>query len=86
MGNAGLNAKLCDQITAQISKPHPTMGPIFTPSMDAPKTFGAIKQLEHPLYNSPPIPEERKRRIQKIVGTFLYYSCTVGFTVLTSLN
>ena len=33
--------------------------------------YGATKQLATPLDNSPPIPEERKRRIQKIIGTFL---------------
>ena len=37
--SAGLNVKLCDQITTQISTPHPQAGPICTPSMDAPKLW-----------------------------------------------
>ena len=32
--------------------------------------YGATKQLTTPLDTSPPIPEERKRRIQKIIGAF----------------
>ena len=35
---------------------------------------------------SPPIPEERKRRIQQIIGTFLYYSCDVDCTILPARN
>ena len=35
---------------------------------------------------SPPIPEERKRSIQQIIGTFLYYSCAVDCTILPALN
>ena len=36
--------------------------------------------------HSPPIPEEKKCRIQKIVITFLYYSHTVDCTILPDLN
>ena len=48
--------------------------------------FAAIKLLATPLDNSPPIPEERKRRIQKVVGTFLYYYQAVYCTMLPDLN
>ena len=48
--------------------------------------YGATKQLATPLDTSPPIPEERKRSIQQIIGTFLYYSCAVYCTILPSLN
>ena len=48
--------------------------------------YGAAKQLATPLDTSPPIPEEWKRRIQKIVGIFLYYSRAVDCTMLTALN
>ena len=35
---------------------------------------------------SPPIPEEQKRRIQKIIGTFLHFARTVNWTMLPALN
>ena len=35
--------------------------------------YCAANQLTTPLDTSPPIPEERKRRIQQIVGILLYY-------------
>ena len=47
---------------------------------------GTTKQLATPLDTSPPIPEEQKFRIQQIVGTFLYYACSVDFTMLPDLN
>ena len=48
--------------------------------------YGATKQLATPLDTSPPIPEERKRRIQQIVETFLYYARAVDCTMLPALN
>ena len=44
------------------------------------------KKLATTLDTSPPIPEKRKRRIQKIIGTFLYYARAVDCTMLPSLN
>ena len=35
---------------------------------------------------SPPIPEEHKRRIQQIVGKFLYYAYALDCTIMKSLN
>ena len=48
--------------------------------------YGATKQLATPLDTSLQKTEERKRRIQKNIGTFLYYSRAVEFTMLPSLN
>ena len=48
--------------------------------------YGATKQLATPLDTSPQIPEVIKRRIQKIIGTFLYYDCAVGCIMLPALN
>ena len=84
-GSAGINAKLCDQSTPQISTPYPKACPICTPSMDAPKLWSK-KQLATPLDTSLPIPEERKRRIQQIIGTLIYYALTVDCTVIPPLN
>ena len=48
--------------------------------------YGVTKQLATPLDTSLPIPEERKRRIQKNIGTFLYYAHAVDCTMLPALN
>ena len=48
--------------------------------------FDDTKQLKNPLDTTPPIPDERNCRIQKIVVTFLYYSIDVNCTILRALN
>ena len=48
--------------------------------------YGATKHLATTLDTPPPIPEERKRRIQKVIGTFLYYSRAVDCTMLPAPN
>ena len=48
--------------------------------------YSATKQLTTPLDTSPLIPEEQKRRIQQIFGTFLYYARDVDCTMLPALN
>ena len=48
--------------------------------------YGATKQLATPLDTSPSTPEEQKRRIQQIVGTFLYYAQPLDCTMLPDLN
>ena len=42
-GSAGINAKLFDQNTPQISRSHPKERPLCTPSMDAPKLWSNKK-------------------------------------------
>ena len=44
------------------------------------------KQLTTPLDTSPPIQEERKRKIQQNIGAFLYYALTVDCTMLQASN
>ena len=48
--------------------------------------YVATKQLTTPFYTSPPIPEEQKRRIQQIIGTFFYYARAVYCTMLPALS
>ena len=43
----------------------------YSPHQWTRPNYGATKQLANPLDTSPPIPEDRKRRIQKIIETFL---------------
>ena len=44
------------------------------------------KNLQPPLDTSPPILEELKRRIQQIIGTFLYYARDVDCIMLLALD
>ena len=47
-GSAGINAKLYDRITPQISTSHPKARPICTPSMCAPKLWSNKKNSQLP--------------------------------------
>ena len=49
-------------------------------------TYGATKQLATPLDTSLPIPEERKLKIQQIIGSFLFYARSVDCNMLPALN
>ena len=83
--SAGLNAKLCDQSTPQLSTSQPKALPIAPHQWTRPN-HGATKQLANPLNTSLPIPEEQKLRIQQIIGTFLYCACAVKCTMLPAIN
>ena len=48
--------------------------------------YGATKELATSLDTSLPIPEEQKRRIQKKVGTLIYYAHAVYYTMISALN
>ena len=58
----------------------------YAPHQRTRPNYGATKQLATPLDTSPPIPEEQKRRIQQIIGTFLEYARAVECTILPALN
>ena len=58
----------------------------YSPHQWTRPNYGAKKQLTTPLDTSPPIPEERKRRIQQIIGNLLYYARAVDCTMLPALN
>ena len=58
----------------------------YTPHQWTRPHYGTTKQLATPLDTSPPILEEQKRRIQQIIGKFLYYARTVYCTMLPALN
>ena len=84
-GSSCINTKLCDQSTPQISTSHPKRAQ-YAPHKWTRPNYGATKQLATPLDTSPPIPEERKRRIQQSIGIFLYYARAVDCTMLPALN
>ena len=51
---------------------HPTPRRVqYVPHQWTRPNYGATKQQATPLNTSPPIPEERKRKIQQIVSTFI---------------
>ena len=51
-----------------------------------PKVFGKQTQLVNEPIPSPPLSKHSTARIQKIVGTFLYYTRTIDGTMLVALN
>ena len=57
----------------------------YSPHQWTRPNYGVTKQLATPLDTSPTIPEERKRRIQKI-GTLIYYARAVECTCLPALK
>ena len=65
-GSDGLNAKLCDQSTPQMSTYHPKRAQ-YAPHKWTRTNYGATKQLATPLDTSPQILEEQKCRIQKLL-------------------
>ena len=48
--------------------------------------FGRSAQEPRPPDSSPPLPPTGKTRVQKIVGSFLYYGRAVDITILKGLN
>ena len=58
----------------------------YSPNQCSRPNYGATKKLVTPLDTSPPIPKERKGKIQNIIGTFVYYACAVYCTMLPAVN
>jgi hypothetical protein len=51
-----------------------------------PITYGKDNQATTPSNTSPLLDAAGKKRIQQIVGSFLYYTCTVDPTILMALS
>ncbi len=49
-------------------------------------TYGAMIQYAKESKASRLLSKEEKRYIQQVIGTFLYYGCTVNSTMLTALS
>ena len=84
-GSAGLMPNYVTKALQEFQHPTPKRAQ-YAPHQRMRPNYGATKQLATPLDNSPPIPEERKRRIQKIIETFPYYARAVDCTMLPALN
>lgn len=57
-----------------------------SPMKYSPPPYGLAKQQLTTIDTSAALPDERKHRIQQIVGTFLYYARAVDPTMLTAVN
>jgi hypothetical protein len=55
----------------------------FTPN---PVTYGKNNQAPNPTNNSPLLDNAGKKRIQQVVGSFLYYARAVNPTILMALS
>ena len=64
-------------------KPLPTS---HSPMLYVPPKYGSAAQQLVSLDQTLPLTKERQRRIQQIVGTFLYYARAVDPTMLTAIN
>jgi hypothetical protein len=49
-------------------------------------TYGATKQYAETIDTSPPLSNEDKKYVQKVVGTFLYYARCIDSTMFTALG
>ena len=58
--------------------------------VDSPHPYKSTKKHGLPMVNAPDttaqLPKNNIKRLQQIVGTFLFYSCAVDPTMLTSLS
>ena len=57
-----------------------------TPFVPAPRQYGKEAQKPEPPDTSPPLDDSGKKRIQRIVGTYLYYGRAVDRTILNALS
>ena len=65
---------------------HPTLKrPQHAPYPCAPKTYEKSAQDPIATDNSPPVGQEVITRVRKVVGSILYYACSVDSTPLVAL-
>ncbi len=60
--------------------------PQHCPYSPEPKQFGSKAQRPLPGDSSPFLDDKGKKRVQKIIGSILYYACAVDMTVLMMLS
>ena len=60
--------------------------PQHAPSHWTPPKYGQTQQLTSPPDTSEPMTDENKKQLQKLIGTFLYYSRAVDPTMLLALG
>jgi hypothetical protein len=66
---------------------HPTPGrPQHAPHPAPPVRYGRAAQEAAPPDTATPLPPDKHKRVQKIIGSFLYYGRAVDLTILKALN
>ena len=65
---------------------HPPKQKQHTPYAPAPVVFGRAAQDLPPADESPPLDAKGKKRVQQVVGSFLYYGRAVDMTILMALS
>ena len=66
---------------------HPTpKKPQYCPYTPNPITYGSKSNEMAPINDSPPLDDAGKKRIQQVVGSFLYYARAVDPTILMALS
>jgi hypothetical protein len=76
------HASLCQETTHKIVAP---LKPQHCPYAPNPIKYGKDNQAPSPLDKSPCLNKAQKKRIQQIVGSFLYYAQVVDPTILMAL-
>ena len=56
------------------------------PYLAPPKIYGRANQEPTPMDTSPPLDAQNKKKVQKMVGSILYYASAVDVTVLVALS
>ncbi len=79
------HAYICNQNLTQYNHPTP-LKPQHCPYTLNPITYGKDNQATTPSNTSPLLDAAGKKRIQQIVGSFLYYTQAVGPTILMALS
>jgi hypothetical protein len=75
-------------VTAAFHKfKHPaSKRPQFAPYKHNQPQYGVKVQLTHPIDISPPATKLQRKRIQQVIGTFLYYACAVNGKAFVALS
>jgi len=73
------------KVISKYRHPAPTKKQL-SPHPHLPINYGCKTQLSAALDDSPPLPQNRIKRIQDIVGALLYYARAVDNKILTALN
>jgi hypothetical protein len=69
----------------EFDQPDPAQ-PQHSPHPAPPMRYGHSAQDPAPPDKAPPLPPEKHKRVQKIIGSFLYYGRAINLTILKALN
>jgi hypothetical protein len=70
----------------EFNHPDPSTQPQHAPHPAPPVRYGRTAQEPAPIDKAPPLPPEKHKQVQQIIGSFLYYGRAVDLTILKALN